>query len=122
MEKVVWSFDATSYATRAEFEAAVIAHHAKIVETHQGRFEPAAIAIPAATIVIGYEAVRGESLAPAPSLTLHADDPSGLQQGELLWKLHQALVAEQLGDHHFFEGLSRTGEGDLPSYQLHQGS
>jgi hypothetical protein len=122
MEKTVWAFDATAYASRADFEAAVIAYHAKTVSTHEGRFDPKALAIPAARISVTYEAVRGGDYDDSLSTTLSADDAAGFQQGELLFKLHQALLDEDLGDHKFFEGLSRTGEGEPPSYLLHQGS
>ncbi|OWK39197.1 hypothetical protein FRUB_06279 [Fimbriiglobus ruber] len=61
-----------------------------------------------------------------PVIMLEANNGESFTTGELLFKLHNALV-EQLRkiDHHFFEGLSLAGwqpGGLMPLYQLRLGS
>ena len=61
-----------------------------------------------------------------PVVTLTADDGASFTAGELLFKLHNAVVEHlRENDHHFFEGLTLTGwdqDGKVPVYQLGQGS
>ena len=124
MAGVLWAFVRTPYPSLPEFVTAVIANHVKIIGNHEGRFVPSALVIPAPQISVSYRAVRGDNpQAVVRSTTLVADDPTGFRQGELLWKLHQALVKENLADHPFFEGLTLSNrDDDPPSYLLLQGS
>ena len=122
MKGIVWSFGPTAYATQAEFEAAVIAYHAQKVGTHVGRFDPAAIVLTATRITVTYEALRGPASDDALTVGLSSTDAAGFRQGELLYKLHQALVLEKLGEQHSFEGLLLSGNEDPPNYLLLQGS
>lgn len=59
-----------------------------------------------------------------PVVTLTADDGEAFTAGELLWKVHNAFT-DQLGDHHFFEGLNLADEqaaGKPPLYDIGLGS
>ena len=88
-------------------------------------WRPDAIIIPAQRVAVRYRCWQGKEQI-EPMVTLEADDGATFSVGELLFKLHNAVV-EKLReiDHHFFEGLTLAGwveDGKVPLYQLRQGS
>lgn len=122
---VHWRFDQKSYESPDAFAAAVIAYHQKLGRPAQTlRFKPDAIAIRVAAIDVGFEyADRENACYEEDSVSLESADPTGFRQGELLWKIHQALSTRDLSDHCFFEGLTLAdSSGARPFYGVLQGS
>lgn len=119
---VPWKLDKTSYGALDEFLSAVCAYHATLgVSDAAPRADTVAIAAPSIDLV--YEAAdEGGSYDRSLTTTLVADDPTGFREGELLWKIHQALSDRDLADHCFFEGLVLLKDAERPVYSLLQGS
>jgi hypothetical protein len=124
MRGVRWRFDRKSYASPEEFAAAVIEYQRRLGRPPESlRFRPSALAVRVRAIVLGFEyADPAESAYREAQMTLESSDPAGFRQGELLWKIHQALSAYDLSDHCFFEGLYLGEGGERPVYCLLQGS
>ena len=123
MRDVCWSFTGSPFVTREEFDASV--RHDQIRFRKKDSWRPDAIIIPAPRVAVRYMCWQGDEQV-EPVVTLEADDGVRFPAGELLFKLHNAVV-EQLReiDHHFFEGLTLAGwvdDGKVPLYQLGQGS
>lgn len=123
MGDVCWSFIGSPVATREEFDGRVRQYQIRIRKKDSWR--PDAVVIPAPRVAVRYMCWQGDEQI-EPVVRLAADDGAGFPAGELLFKLHNAVV-EQLReiDHHFFEGLTLAGwveDGKLPLYQLRQGS
>lgn len=121
LASLCWSFTGGRFPSREAFVAAVRQYQLDITQTDD--WQPEAIGLSCPRVQIEYEywddpfEVRFE---------LEADDPAGFTAGELLHKIHEAVV-EQLrtGDHHFFEGLSRRkdqGPNAPPVYEINLGS
>jgi hypothetical protein len=128
MDDVCWAFDQTRYADRIEFDAAVQKYHFEITE--EDDWKPDEVVLPCPRVRILFEDVEGER-----TLELTSDDGVSFTAGELLFKIHHALLApykdgnalveNELGDHVFFEGLNLEGEpakGEPPTYEMWLGS
>ena len=123
MGDVCWSFVGSPVASREEFDARARQYQMRIRKRDSWR--PEQVIIPGKRIAVQYMCWQGDEQV-EPVVTLDADDGESFTTGELLFKLHNAVV-EQLReiDHHFFEGLSLAGwlpGGEVPRYQLRQGS
>ena len=122
MRDVCWSFIGSPFAPRDEFDARVRQYQIQIRD--QDSWRPDEIVIPTPRVAVRYRYWEGDEQV-EPVITLEADDRRSFTAGELLFKLHNAVV-EQLRDtdHHFLEGLALAGwvEGQVPLYQLRQGS
>jgi hypothetical protein len=120
---VCWSFTGSPFATREEFDARVRQYQIRIRK--RDSWWPDEVVFPTPQVAVRYQCWRGDKQI-EPVVSLVADDSGSFTAGELLFKLHNAVV-EQLReiDHHFFEGLSlagRTEDGKVPLYDLLQGS
>ena len=123
MGDVCWSFIGSPFVTRDEFDGRVRQYQIRIRKKHSWR--PDAVIIPAPRVAVQYRCWQGDEQV-EPIVSLQAEDGAMFSAGELLFKLHNAVV-EQLReiDHHFFEGLTLAGwveDGKVPLYQLRQGS
>jgi hypothetical protein len=132
MSGVLWSFNETRYADRAEFDAAVRKYHIDIREEDTWEPDEIVLVCPRVRITCDcyWEDDEGERV-----LELTSDNGTSFTAGELLFKVHHGLlephkvgnsvVHSELGDHHFFEGLSLEGqpaEGETPRYEIDLGS
>ncbi len=120
---VYWSFIEEPFADRAAFDDKVRQYQTDI--PGQDTWQPDQIAISCPRVRVGYMCWQGDEQV-EPVLELVSDNGESFTAGELLFKLHNAVV-EQLRqiDHHFFEGLglhSRQVAGTPPLYILRQGS
>lgn len=123
LRDVCWSFVGAPFADRAEFDAAVRQYQIRIRKRDSWR--PDAVALPAGQVAIRYRCWQGDEQLETV-VVLAADDGAAFTAGELLFKVHNAVV-ERLRDldHHFFEGLVLDGwmpETGVPRYTLRQGS
>lgn len=123
MRDVCWSFVGSPFASREEFDARVREYQILIREKDSWRPDAVVLSVP--RVAVRYECWQGDKQI-EPVVLLEADDGRAFTAGELLFKVHNAVV-EQLReiDHHFFEGLVLAGwdeSGRVPRYQLRQGS
>jgi hypothetical protein len=123
MGEVLWSFNSAPFADRAAFDARVRQY--QIMIRKEDTWQPGRVVLPCGRIRLGYTCRQGgEQVFPVVELT--SDDGTSFTAGELLFKVHNAVV-EQVReiDHRYFEGLSLTGRpapGEVPLYHLLQGS
>jgi hypothetical protein len=120
---VRWSFIGEPFADREAFSQAVCDYQIDIVGKDTWRPEEVAISSP--RIRVAYMCWQGDEQI-EPVIELASDEGNSLTAGELLFKLHNAMV-EQLREinHHFLEGLelhSHQSAGEPPLYVLSQGS
>lgn len=119
---LLWTYHAQSrYDDAGAFDEAVREYNAEF----DGEWKPAARDLPVRAVRVSYEGVSSPD---APeyeplSVTLTADDAAGFTNLELFLKLHNAVVGHLADvDHCFFEGLSLVDGGEVPHYELMQGS
>jgi hypothetical protein len=120
---VYWSFRGGHFADLATFNEQVRQYQVDI--GGEDTWSPDEIVIPCPRIRVAYVCWRGEEqLGPVVQLT--SDDGEAFSAGELLFKVHNAVVGPLEGDNHcFFEGLtlhSPPSRGKPPVYVLMQGS
>jgi hypothetical protein len=117
--EVVWSFVGEPFASRAAFVEAVREYQLEILQ--QDTWRPDAVVLRCPRVRVQHEYGDEPDYERAE---LTADDGVAFTAGELLFKIHNAFVG-QLGDHHFFEGLSlseETGAARVPVYDVDLGS
>jgi hypothetical protein len=123
LSRVYWSFRGGPFADRPTFNEEVRQYQIDIAE--EDTWSPDEIVIPCPQIRVVYVYWRGEEQLDG-MVPLVSDDGEGFSAGELLFKLHNAVVGPLAGDNHcFFEGLtlhSHQAEGKPPLYVLMQGS
>jgi hypothetical protein len=90
-----------------------------------GTFLPGELAILSPVVRVQYMCWEGDRQI-EPVVTLTAENGAAFSVGDLLFQLHNAVVAQLKNlDHHFFEGLTlvvqQSGE-QPPLYRLWQGS
>lgn len=126
MSNLLWSFVGPTYDTLDDFVTAVWSYHEAIrgEQTPEQRWRPSHRALPVARVRVGYLCWRG-SRQVEPVVTIVGQGP-GLTEGELLWQVHNTVVADlSRDDHHFFEGFSLGNVGSAatgPLYHLSLGS
>jgi uncharacterized protein (TIGR02996 family) len=125
LEGIYWSFVGKPFAAQADFDAAVGRGQVEII--WENNWNPGEIVLPHPRVSVRYMCWEGGRQL-RPVLDLTSDNGEFFTAGELLFKIHNAVV-EQLRqiDHHFFEGLVREqGEGsrgeEPPLYRMRQGS
>jgi hypothetical protein len=123
LRRVYWSFIGAPFADRAAFDEKVRQYQMTI--GGKDTWRPEQIVIPCPRIRVVYMCWQGDEQV-EPVLELVSDHGESFTAGELLFKVHNAVV-EQLREinHHFFEGLglhSRQTAGKPPLYVLSQGS
>lgn len=123
MSQVLWSFKGDPITDLAAFNDKVRKYHIEI--RGKDNWNPESIAIPCARIRIVYMCWHGEEQI-EPIIELASDNGTSFTAGELLFKVHNAVVKQLRDiDHHFFEGLrlhSNQAAGKPPLYVLNQGS
>ena len=124
MSDILWAFRGKPFASQQEFEAQVRQYHLKIVKS-AARWKPDEIAIPRPKVRVQYMCWRGDDQV-EPVVLLESDDGASFSQGELLYKIHNAVIEDLCKlDHSFFEGLSlhkQPPKGEAPLYFLSLGS
>jgi hypothetical protein len=123
LPRAYWSFSGAPFAERAAFDEKVRQYQMTI--GGQDTWQPEQIVIPYPRIRVFYMCWHGDEQV-EPVIELVSDNGEFFTAGELLFKVHNAVV-EQLREinHHFFEGLSlhsRQTAGMPPLYVLRQGS
>ncbi len=123
MDEVYWSFTGTVSSDIAAFNHQVQQYQISIKDENTWR--PEEVVIPCPKIRVLYMCWQdGDQVEPIIELT--SDNGKSFSAGELLFKVHNAVV-EKLReiDHHFFEGFclsSRQSSHKAPLYILSQGS
>jgi uncharacterized protein (TIGR02996 family) len=125
LDGIYWSFIGEPFATRADFDAAVGQSQVAIIEENNWNSGEIVLAHPRVWVrYMCWES--GEQRYPVLDLT--SDNGEFFTAGELLFKIHNAVVRQlRKIDHHFFEGLVREqgkeSVGDEPPrYRMRQGS
>ena len=120
---IEWSFSGERFASRSEFENEVEQDQRRFKEHSSWR--PGSIAIELPRIHLRYMCPR-EGEYEDRIIEIASDDGESFTQGELLFKIHNAVVEDlRHADHHFFEGLTlfRPPMDEIPPlYDLCQGS
>lgn len=122
MQDIHWSIAGIKYASRDEFDEAV--HQYRLEICISGYWDPAMIAVLAPRIRIDWAYADGEEY---PSiLEFESDNGLWFTEGELLFKIHNALVDQcnEL-DHRYFEGINLDKQqepGKPPLYSFFPGS
>jgi hypothetical protein len=127
LDDVLWSFTEGPFPDRAAFDAAVRQYQ---IDIQQGEdsWRPEEVVLPCSLVRITCEwweeGWAEEEVEPIIPLT--ADNGTSFTAGELLFKVHNTVMAQgNMGDHHFFEGLSRKRTRDpneAPLYEIETGS
>jgi uncharacterized protein (TIGR02996 family) len=125
LDGIYWAFRGEPFATQAPFNAAV--GESQVVVICENNWNPGEIVLPHPQVRIRYMCwEKGKQQWPVVELT--SDNGEFFTAGELLFKIHNAVVKQlRKIDHHFFEGLVREpGKGSIgdepPLYRMQQGS
>jgi hypothetical protein len=98
MSDIDWQFEGSQYSNQSAFESAVHDYHKRM--NSDGLWNPKRIALSAPSIRIEL-AERTKTI-----LKFESDDHVCFTEGELLFKIHNALIAKRNKiSHTFFEGL-----------------
>lgn len=122
MREINWCLVGDKYHTRADFDEAVRLYRLEVCTS--GYWDPIRIAIAAQRIVV--ECIDWCDEEFNTLLEFESDNGVCFMEGELLFKIHNAVV-EQCNkiDHRFFEGLdldTNQGSDEVPRYTLSLGS
>lgn len=123
MHDVYWSFFGEKYQSRSEFDAEVRQYQIEI--SGIDNWQPDEVVLQFPRIRIEYFRDEG-GFEYEDFIEIESDNGEFFTAGELLFKVHNAVV-EQLREinHHFFEGFaleSIRSRDNLPVYHLCQGS
>lgn len=120
MDDVHWEIAGPKFYTRANFNEAVHQHRLEICIS--GSWNPAMVAILASNVCIQCAGDEGIDY----DLEFESDNGLWFTEGELLFKIHHALLDQcNESDHRFFEGLylaKNQEHGKPPRYCLYLGS
>jgi hypothetical protein len=123
LRDVPWRFwDAEPYADRGEFEAAVSALLVDLERPAEWRAGEIALRVPRVRILFfGVDSPDDDDYQDF-SVEVTSDDGVAFTRGELLHKVHNAVVLHlNAVDHCYFEGLKLENPA-FPTYQMEQGS
>lgn len=114
----LWDFAAQGpYRSREVFDAAVHSHHLEAEVSPEECWQPAALAMPSCRAVIRYFSDPPGEGELCHEVELSCDGVAGFTAGELLYKLHNAVIERVRGNwRHWFEGLCN------PGYRLRENS
>ena len=121
MVEILWSFTDGKRATQDKFVQELVEYNLEIAKRE---INPDKIVIESREIIVAYAFVGEDDEDKDCEFRLTADSEKGFTMGELLYKIHNQVVAdlEEL-DYHFFEGLVENGEQEnIPLYYLNLGS
>jgi hypothetical protein len=112
---VEWSFNRPMFDDRKSFDQAVAQRQKELGNPVAWRPNEIILTVPT---------IRIECLlAIVAPFELTSDNREHFTAGELLYKLHNALVKTLAkADHKYFEGLTMRTPGETPTYRLHLGS
>jgi hypothetical protein len=120
---IQWSFIGEPFTDRTGFNHKV--RHYQIDITGEDTWRPNEVVLPCALVRVVYMCWAGDEQI-EPVVELASDDGESFTAGELLFKLHNAVVGQLREiNHHFLEGLelhSNQAADKPPLYVLHQGS
>src|SRR5262245_47114544 len=102
LEDVAWSLIGPAFPSRAAFAAAVEEYYRELEWEREWRPDEVVLRCPRVRVTVEHWNDTGELV-----IDLTADHEDGFTAAELLFRIHNAFT-EQLGDHHFFEGLARV--------------
>jgi len=127
MDWVFWCISGERYTDRSAFEDAVTAYNA---ERDGTAWHPTEVVLRVPQVFVTADVhwhffLRGHSTLEPPMVELIADDGREFTAGELLFKIHNALLEEvHEMDHKFFEGLNLVDQvqGVPPVYEVVLGS
>lgn len=114
-----WSLSKQRYDGAAELVTAVRAYHDEL--GRECSWEPDEIVLPVPSLDLEFVALENDKLGDAAA-RVNTANPRGFTAAELLWRIHETLASYELSDKKFFEGLTRNGGDERPTYRLHQGS
>jgi len=128
---VIWVFDGKPFASEAECTAAVTEYHNSIsskLKEPGPTWDPQQLLLKSPRVKIRHERWDDEHDEEAEAETvieLSTRNPAGFTAGELMFKMHYAVV-EYLRDmdHRFYEGLilDEDASGPVPLYEIMLGS
>lgn len=123
MSEVAWSFTGDVYSGREKFDQKVRKYQADIAGNAE--WQPDQVVLPVANARIVYTCSEGDDDI-EKMVDLNSDDGKAFTAGELLYKLHNAVVRQLSAvDRHFFEGLSLNSRPiayEPPVYVMYLGS
>jgi hypothetical protein len=125
LEAILWCFIGEPFESRAEFEQEVKLYQLEVNGSAE-HWQPTEIAIPDPRIRVSFS-FTSEDEEQHAVFELRADGPGGFESGELLFKIHNAVVEILCEDpHQYFEGLcfdtSWQKPGRAPLYAIIQGN
>ena len=147
LSKIAWNFNATAYRTIGDFNQKVLQYQFGIMK-ERACWKSNEIVVDSPLIAVVFTAwMEKESLAENETLLedddffedednsddgffqveiqalFEADNGMNFTALELLYKLDKQVKHKDLGDHTFFEGLSKEkGEDDIPLFYMRCGS
>jgi uncharacterized protein (TIGR02996 family) len=125
LEGIYWSFMGKPFTVQADFDAAVGREQVEVI--WENNWNPGEIVLPHPRVAVRYMCWQGDRQL-WPVLKLTSDNGEFFTAGELLFKIHNAVVKQlRKIDHHFFEGLVlEQGKDSIsdepPLYRMRQGS
>jgi hypothetical protein len=131
LDETLWDFAGQpAFPSRTEFVAAVLLHHREAQEyapdiRPEESWRPDHIALRCPRIVVRYYCDPPGEKPSWRETELASDDGSSFTDGELLYKLHNAIIEEVRDNgHRWFEGLEFEGlaRAGIPVYRLIPGS
>ncbi len=129
MPEVIWVFDGKPFPKEADCTAAVTEYHDDICNRAGKRgvsWDAHEVVLKSPRVKIRHERWDDDEEGEGESvIELSTDNPAGFTAGELMFKMHNAVV-EYLRDmdHKFYEGLALDDDatGDVPLYEIMLGS
>jgi hypothetical protein len=129
MPDVIWVFDGKPFASEAECTAAITEYHDDIYKRMKKRgiaWDPRELVLKSPRVKIRHERWDDDEEGDAETvIELSASNPAGFTAGELMFKMHNAVV-EYLRDmdHKYYEGLVLDDDaaGSVPLYEIMLGS
>lgn len=124
MADILWSFTGGKREAQKLFVEELVRYNLEIDER---KINPDEIVEESREVIVAFAYVNEDDEDKDCELRLTADSDEGFTAGELLYKIHNAVVADlEEGDCHFFEGLVENGVHeqypDIPFYYLNLGS
>jgi hypothetical protein len=121
LDDVAWSLIGTAFPSREAFAAAVVEYYRDLEWECEWRPDEVVLPCQRVRVTVEYWDDPGELVT-----DLTADREDGFTAGELLFRIHTAFT-DQLGDHHFFEGLALVKKRNAnpnapPVYEVMTGS
>lgn len=122
--EVCWKLTGGRFTDQDQFNASVVQYHRRL--DRSSAWQPESIALPCPHFALQYACYNDNDEEEDRVVILVSDNGVSFSTGELLFKIHQAIVNDLAdADRTFFEGLvldSTTTRKNVPHYVLRQGS